>query len=108
MSNGKIPDGYEERTNEFPEVWKPGIGEVLQGRILQYKEGVKVDTEKGVSDIAIVHAPNGNSYSVFISAGLAGKITRADIGKLCYITRTEDEDRGKPSAMKTYAVGIKK
>jgi hypothetical protein len=102
------PKGYEERGGNFPSTWEPEIGDVLEGTVRDYKT-VKTRTRAGQSDLMVVREKGTNlDWSVWISAGLKGRVEKKDIGKHIFLRRVADvpsKKRGR-QPMKGYWVGF--
>lgn len=103
-----MPVGYIQRSGSFPSQWEPEIGDVLTGKLSDYRS---IETKYGDSDVVtITEDKTGLDWSVFLSAGLAGRLTKRDKGKRVYLKRTEDRKSKKKGRkpMKTFLVGVGK
>lgn len=106
-----LPKGFEERGNNFPSTWEPNVGESLTGVIREYKTGIKTRTKQGKSDAAIVRETGTNlDWTVWISAGLRGRLSDKDKGKRVFLRRLADLKALKKgrNPMKAFQVGVSK
>jgi hypothetical protein len=104
----EMPAGFTRRENQFGSPWKPQVGDHLFGTIIAYKQDVKVRTQRGSTNIAIIRDGEGEVWSVFISAGLNGMISAEDVEKQVWIKRLDDtQGSAGRNAMKTYEVAVK-
>jgi hypothetical protein len=102
------PKGYTERGGNFPSTWEPEIGGTLEGTVRDYKT-VKTRTRQGQSDLIIVREKGTNlDWSVWISAGLRGRVEKKDVGKHIFLRRTADVPSKKKGRqpMKGYWIGV--
>ena len=103
-----LPAGYVPRSGSFPSQWEPSVGDTLNGKIADYRT---IDTKFGESDVVTIIETGSNlAWSVFISAGLAGRIKKTDKGARVFLRRLADRPSKKKgrSPMKAYIVGIAK
>lgn len=105
----KMPKGFAQRSGDFGRTWEPKVGESLTCHVTDYKQDVKTRTKSGKSDVlAVVDTNTGELLTVWISAGLKGRVTPKDKGRTLYLKRLADRPTRKGrNPMKAYAVGVK-
>lgn len=105
-----LPSGFSMRSGSFPSTWEPEPGDTLTGRVIEYKT-IPTRTKAGESDVFTVREDKtGLDWSVFVSAGLKGRVTKKDRGKRIFLRRLEDRKATKKgrNPMKQYQVGVGK
>lgn len=103
-----LPAGFAPRSGSFPAQWEPEIGDTLTGKVSEFRS---IETKFGESDVVtIIEDKTDLAWSVFISAGLTGRITKKDKGKRVYLRRVADRPSKKKGRkpMKSYVVGVSK
>lgn len=103
-----LPSGFNPRSGSFPSIWEPEPGDTLTGRITEYKT-IPTRTKAGESDVFTVIEDKTNlAWSVFISAGLKGRVSKKDVKKRIFIRRMQDLPARKKgrNPMKQYIVGV--
>src|SRR5712692_5278912 len=83
-----LPAGFQPRSGSFPSQWEPSVGDSLIGKITDFRT---IDTKFGESDVVtIIETGTNLAWSVFISAGLVGRIKKTDKGSRVFLRRLAD------------------
>jgi len=96
-----------ERGKEVAPTWKPQPGEILVGRVLEIKRGVK--TRVGENDVMVIQKENGERVSVWKSPSTEHLFDERNIGR---VVRIQLEPIWKPTKpgeiLKGRIVGIRR
>jgi alkylated DNA nucleotide flippase Atl1 len=104
-----LPRGYQERTGDLPPSWSDVVGEILEGKVTDYREKVKVQGQPRARDVMHVQTAEGETVAVWVSAGLVGRVSKKDKGSSIFLMRLHDRPATKKgqNPMKVYRVGVK-
>jgi hypothetical protein len=76
--------------------------------VIDYREQVKVKGQPRARDVMHVQSTQG-TVSVWVSAGLTGRVSKKDKGRSVFLMRLTDRPSSKKgqNPMKVYRIGIK-